>query len=221
MNNIESLKQNGAILHWTGDNGFPILPDGVTVTPNGTFTTQKMKDGRLIYKFDGSTNYISLSDNDAWYFSNGILSYSFWINILNIPTTDFIMVLLSQRYDSSYTQNIAIRRTSGILQLEFVYYNGASFVDRWAVIVLNSNNFYHISYTKSASSLKLYLNGLLIDELATKLTIPNWSAPLLIGANNHTTPNSWFNGNIKDLMIFKKALTQDQIGALMNETFIY
>jgi len=28
-------------------------------------------------------------------------------------------------------------------------------------------------------------------------------------------------GNIKDLMIFKKALTIDQIGALMEETYIY
>ena len=46
--------------------GFMILPDGVTVTPNGTFTTQKMKDGRNIWEFDGSTNYITISDHASW-----------------------------------------------------------------------------------------------------------------------------------------------------------
>ena len=52
----EAKKDLGCVLHWPGQyaesgaydddgnkRGFMILPDGVTVTPTGTFTTQKME----------------------------------------------------------------------------------------------------------------------------------------------------------------------------------
>ena len=57
-----------------GDNGFPILPNGVTITPTGTFTTVKDKDGQTYLKFDGSTNYISLTDVDFLIFHQANLN---------------------------------------------------------------------------------------------------------------------------------------------------
>ena len=91
--NVEALKQNGCVLHWPGSyaesgaydddgnkRGFLILPDGVTVTPNGTFTTQKMKDGRGVWKFDGSTNFVTMSNHSAWEFGSGDFTICYWEN---------------------------------------------------------------------------------------------------------------------------------------------
>ena len=112
--NIEALKQNGCQLWWPGayaesgaydDDGdkcgFLILPDGVTVTPSGTFTTQKMKDGRNVWKFDGSTNYITISDHASWSMFLNDFTIAAWVKFDSIAANKTI---IGQYTDAIYSK---------------------------------------------------------------------------------------------------------------------
>ena len=46
-----------------GANAFPIVPSGVTVTNNGTWTKDDLGNNKSVLRFNGSTNYVSLSFN--------------------------------------------------------------------------------------------------------------------------------------------------------------
>lgn len=227
----EAKKGLGCVLHWSGESaisgtydddgnkrGFLILPDGVTVTPSGTFTTQKMKDGRNIWKFDGSTNYVSLSDHDAWDIWNGDTTITLWIKFNNTLVSS---IILYQAYDANNRWGIFYSST-GYLNLygnvsgsKTFYYQDQTFtplIDTW----------YHITIQRSGSSCIIFVNGIpksvTVDTAFTGTTTIVGS--LEIGRYHVTSV--YANGNIKDLMIFKgKALTQDQIAAIMKETYIY
>lgn len=189
-----------------GDNGFPILPDGVTVTPSGTFTTQKMKDGRNIWKFGDGTKYIVLSANDNLNLETGPYTICGWILFTSITTAVYIL-----------------GRGAGGDPYFDIYYNsvGSSFIAAeltwsWTPVV---NTWYHFAVVRDGTSKSLYINALQIGASQTD-TYNNTLSGLYIGAQY--TANCPNNGHIKDLMIFKgRALTQDQIAAIYKETYIY
>lgn len=199
-----------------GDNGFPILPDGVTVTPSGTFAVQKLKTGLNCYKFDGSTNYISLSDHDAWFFQNADFTICGWIN-LSVVTG--IKVLCSQ-ITSPQTYFEIVYNATGT-KLSFTQYvtnvSKGSFYCTFAPTV---NQQYFITIIRLSSTCKMYINC--VDTPVTTSTafadVSNLTGAFYIGYDTA----DFMNGNIKDLMIFKgNALSLDQLGAIMEETFIY
>lgn len=202
-----------------GDHGFPILPDGVSVTPNGTFTSIKGKDGRNYLKFDGSTNYVSLSDHDAWNFSNQNFTISFWVNHVAIGDNT---VYWHQGVDQTNRVGMAIY--SGYVY--FYVVSGGSIIAEYRYYhSFTAGTWIHISVVRSGSAFMFYVNGGIVS-ITTSTAIgssilPNIPQPLNIGHLFDGTTHRYTNANIKDLMIFKKALSVDQIGALMDETFIY
>lgn len=211
----ESLISQGCVMHFTGNasNGFNILPAGVTVTPNGTFTTSiRGKDGRNYLKFDGDTNHVSLSDNDAWNFGSGDFTICGWLNI-HRNTRGFAFV--RQVYDGS---NYWVAYWDESMN-KLVYTKAVSGTDTGTYMTSFTptlNSWYHVVISKSGSSCLMYINGIFqtVSSLNTWSGTFDFNIVLQIGAGSM--------GYIKDLMIFKgKALTQDQIAALMAETYIY
>lgn len=204
-----------------GDNGFPILPDGVTVTPTGTFTTQKMKDGRNIWKFDGSTNYITLSNNSAFNFGAGDFTICGWIKSRSFVVSN----LLFGNGDASATSasrsiNIKINETDGVV-IVYLYDTSATLTSIITTYACAINIWYHISVIRFSNVIYIYVNDQLVHTQVYTATLQTPTTIFGIGSLG-LYPTSRMNGNIKDLMIFKgKALTQDQIAAIMAETYIY
>jgi len=199
-----------------GDNGFPILPYGVTVTPNGTFTVQKLKNGINCYKFDGSTNYISLSDNDAWNFGSGDFTISSWILTTSLTNSN----ALYGQNSSDQSSGSTFSNISNAGKFRFNYFNGGSAITVSSNATLVTSTFYFVTVVRSGSNLYIYINSILDSTFVISGTIVNTSTSFCIGRSGDTTLY-YMIGNIKDLMIFKKALTQDQIGSIMAETYIY
>lgn len=198
-----------------GDNGFLILPDGVTVTPSGTFTTQKMKDGRNIWAFDGSTNYITISDHASWSMFLNDFTIAAWIKFDSIVANRTII----GQYTDANNQWFVRWTTGNLLQL-FGVISGTSTFSFTCPMTPVAGTWYHVVVQRSGSSCIIYINGVaqtVTQSAAFSATATNIAAVLSIG----NIYSEYQAGNTKDLQIFTKALTMDQVSALYQETYIY
>ena len=224
----EAKKQLGCVLHWSGEiavsgtydddgnkRGFLILPDGVTVTPNGTFAVQKMKDGRNIWKFDGSTNYITISDHASWSMFLNDFTIVGWVKFDSIAANKIIIGQYADANNQWYLQ----WTTGNIIQLYGITSSTARF-DFSCPLTAVTNTWYHIVVQRSGSSCIMYINSVaqtVTQTTAFSATATDIAAVLSIGKID----TGYQAGNVKDLQIFTKALTMDQIAAIMAETYIY
>jgi len=82
----------------------------------------------------------------------------------------------------------------------------------------NTGTWYYITVVRSGTDCLIYINA--VFNFTTVIvafgTIPNYAAPLTIGMTSPLT--AFHNGNIKDLMIFTRALSLPEIKLLMNRT---
>jgi len=204
------------ILWYTGElstsDAFPIIPAGVTVTPAGTFENPlDLGNNKSIVTFNGSTNYLSLADNDAWDFVNSNFSGSFWIRLGSISqSADFLYQFQESSYYYLFYWNHAYNRLAITCHegdtYRFSYYCEPSF---------STNTWYHIVIMRYNDTCIMYING--ISKTITTLTAFNDSVALagsfVIGHEAY-----YLNGNIKDLMIFNRTLTEAEIVEIMIHT---
>lgn len=222
---VPSLFEN-CILWWTGCelNEFPIIPSGVTITNNGTWKKDNLGNNKSVMKFDGSSNYISLSDNNAWdiglsnepftigiwfkstYISN-IQCLLYFINNMDWSATGIQWILHTEQQGSSgdykYLNFAKYRALGDHYILDDTNYPSS------AIVVDGNWNFIVINYNGTMYS--IYNNGVLCGSKITDPVQLTSATKFTIGFN--------LNGSLKDLMIFKgRALTQPEITTLMRLT---
>ena len=164
--------------------------------------------------FDGSTRYISLSDNDAWNIFGSDFTIAFWIRT---PVVAQDKRLMGQYVSSSNFWQITWN--GGNRCVINCYTSGsARFVYAMTWSGFTINEWHHWTIQRSGSSLLWYADGMSLS-ITTHIAwngTTNIAAPLTIGQASNLTYGS---GNFKDLMIWKgRALTQDEIKLLMNRT---
>lgn len=229
----QSLIGLGCVCHWPGQyaesgvydddgnkRGFNILPDGVTVTSTETFAVQKMKDGRNVLVFNGTSNYVSVGDHESWNFGSGDYTICGWVNIQS--TTAGIQLIF--QYQSGYKQHY-FSVSKSLNQLVYCYADGVGYpIDITLNYTFDSGwHFCALIRNKTTGQITLKVNNS-ATTVSNNIDVPNISGPLLI--NGYITSGGNFlyggSGNIKDLMIFKgRSLSVDQLSAIMSETYIY
>lgn len=226
MVNIDSLIQNECKLWFHGDSSssFLIKPDGVTITPNGTFNINVLKDNSKCLVYDGSTNYIILSANSAWSF--GISDFTVCLWFKSNTTTQWHTIIGntidpgSVGVSTSWRLGINHGNTSGYISLT----KGSAALYSHTTPV--NDNKWHFVVLKSTSRIAT----LYIDLMPPAITYDMTTIPLnFTDVNTLTFMACNFSpggigditpGSIRHPMIFKKALTMDQIGAIMEATYI-
>jgi hypothetical protein len=192
---------------------FPIIPTGVTVTNNGTFTKDDLGNNKSVLKFDETNNYISLSDITAWNFFNSDCTVSFWLRANAIEHQCFH---ISQLVDvntyigigyASGPKFTVVGKVSGVTKFDYDIMGVTPTVGTWM----------HVIAIRSGSSLIFYKDG--VSQTVTTNTAFNESvdiaASLTVGYSGYYYGTT---GNIKDLMIFTRALSLPEIKLLMNRT---
>lgn len=215
------------VLWWQGRDqtslGFPILPAGVTVTPNGSWTDLTTDVTRSVKNFTSSNlNRIVLSDNDAWNFGSGSLSICYWVKWTYI--TGYAQGIVTQRY--KYNSNIALDcyiESNAKMHL-FVYTCTSSpKLGMEDTSTFPLNEWHYINFIKDGDVAYYYKDGNFVDSATTTgFTQCDSTRPLVIGAleaSGNFLIYNHFDGNIKDLMIYKgRALTQPEIIEIMRLT---
>jgi hypothetical protein len=209
---FNSLMQN-CVCWFTGleTTEFPILPSGVTVTPSGTFTKTDLGNNRQVLNFDGSTNAIDLSDNDAWACfddSTGAVVCG-WIKHAVFSTN---RALVYQAQDGSNYWQILFNASLNRIYL----YGVLAGVDKYNYYCSHTptvGQWYHIAVVKSGSTCLIYVDGSPQSvTITTAFTgTSNNTGVFRLGASH--------NGQLKDVFVFKgRALSATEINLLMDRT---
>ncbi len=196
---------------------FPIIPSGVTVTNNGTFTKMSLGNNKQVLNFDGSTNYVSLTDNDAWAMFEGDFTITGWFRFPN--RTQHYGILSQAPNKGAYW--CYLFNSNGNVQLTGYAVDGSAVINfhHFCNCPTDDNIWYYVSIQRYGTSCLIYINGVSqsVTTGQTWRNTSNFASPLIIGSN--IPYNYYLNGNIKDLMIYKgRALTQPEIKLLMNRT---
>ena len=217
---IPNLFSN-CVLWWDGENetvdGFPIIPSEVTPTPAGTWSNPlDLGTNKIIKTFDGSTNYIMLSDNAAWNIQPDDFTLMGWFRFDAINKNQTLMGQHTEAGGADNYMFLGWYPTSNI-----IYFEGkAGGTVNWnytAPLTASATTWYHIVVIKSGTSCLMCVNGSAISVTVGQAwrNTTDLSGYWIIGRSTAT----YLKGNIKDLLIYKgRALSLPEIKLIMNRT---
>ena len=177
-----------------------------------TLITSGQKLGTGAYSFDGTDDYVILTDVGT----NGIdttgdLSIVGWINL---NATNANQAIISNDSNSSSAGiNLYVHSSN---QLRFGGGSAGTQVTG-ATGKFTAGTWYHVAVVKSGANCSLYVDGVQDGSTQTDWTTIDGQAQATIGAQySGSAYGDDFNGKIDDLAIYKRALTTTEIGKLAN-----
>lgn len=184
-------------------------------TVNGaTLATDRFGNSDSAYEFDGSTNYISITNNPTINIKTAASStISFW---LKHATQNNAKYMISKYKGSFGEPSYAIGTGSNGDSYSWHEFTASNGIQSRGNIDLNDNQWHHITNVfKSGESVSLYVDGVLDVQHATAHTgsISNLR-DLTIGCGSNIAQH--YNGDIDDIKIYNKALTLQEIQNLYN-----
>jgi hypothetical protein len=189
--------QTSLLMHFNGTNGSTTMTDSsknnLTVTSNnGTaITTAQSKFGGSSVLFDGTNDYLSISNNTALNLSGGSYTIEFWIR----PSGNYANynAIIAKRISGTGTTawEVYLRITTGYLS----YYNGTEYVSS---VTPTANVWSHIAAVYNGSTINLYLNG--VNVLSTAVGNSDVDAPIYIGS---FSTSEYYVGYLDELRITK------------------
>jgi hypothetical protein len=189
----------------SSSNQFLITRNGNTT--QGTFSPFS-QSGHSVY-FDGTGDYLSLADNEAWTLGSSDFSLEFWIYPTVIPADQYPGVI---GHRSSYTVSngwcISINLANSIAFAYSTSGDGSAtqtgiFVSITATELLAKWS--HIVVTRSGNQFRMFINGQLRGTLTSSGTIFNSTAPVVIGRLENQDGN-YFTGYISNVRLVKGSI---------------
>lgn len=189
-----------------------------------TLTTNQLGQANKAYNFS-DTKYISLSSftfPPEFYTAAAKSTFSFWLKMSD----------MTAGYQSNFITKDGHGKTEFVIMKHWwsnkVYvYLGAA--DQSALITAFSaplliNNWYHITvvidYTLSSQRVKIYLNGLPSGNSASAAAVimTQNDALLTIANNNRNAYNYGLRGDMSDVRIYNRALSDTEVSQLWSAT---
>ena len=183
-------------------------------TAQGGLTYTTGKSGNA-FTFNGTNAYVSLPNNSLNF--TGDFSVSLWVN----RTTAAVCMIFNNWYNGATPYGWYIYMVNGTIS--FLLGNGTAIpiCNFNSTYSLATNNWYLLTVTKSATSAKLYLNGVLNNSsvLSSSIAYTTTHYPS-IGAAKYDTGLPLFhmdNGSrIDETNIWNKELTATEVTELYN-----
>jgi len=152
-------------------------------------------------EFNGTSDYIQL--NDAFSHTNHTIAA--WVYANDDSVTDSI-------FDARDANDDGFR----IVQLNDILYYDLNAGNLPASV--SENNWYFAVGTYDGTTQKLYVDGSLISSQAISTTT-NTTTAARIGARSHTSPASYWEGNLANVAIWNRALSSDEINSIMWKSY--
>ena len=183
------------LLHCDGTDGSTTFTDssigGKTVTANGSaqIDTAQFKFGGASGLFNGSTDYLSLSDHADFDFGTGDFTVDFW---LRVKTDNTHLPFITR----NNTTDFVITKQSGT---RTVHLGGTqSTFGAWSPTL---DTWYHIAVVRSGTNLYWFENGVQQGSTATNAGNANSTVDLYIGRN--VSLGTYFTGWFDEIRIVK------------------
>lgn len=193
--------RNGYIKDYSGNNNYGRIYLG---------SSPKYIEQEKQYEFDGN-NYIKIQNNQSLNLSNE-LTIMAWVNPYIFKDHGTILTK-----DQSYYLQVHLDGSIAV----YTYWNNNGIIGSslytYSEQKIILNEWSHITYVENKDGQRfIYINGLLdkIDVAKSGIWVNNYD--VFIGMQNGITRP--FNGKIKDVRIYNKQLSQNQIKQLYNQT---
>jgi hypothetical protein len=224
-NPLAANLMNGLVGYWPFcGNANDESGNGNNGTVNGaTLTSDRFGNVDAAYSFDGNGDYIRISHSNELRLS-GNFSISAWVSPSNLNTFNSILSKASndQTFVSGWVWGYS--NFSQPAQLHFQgspLFTNVSISNLGNSLSLNSWKNVIVTYDSTASILKYYLDNIQIDSFLISYDFTNSLLDLFIGnhfQNNDPSlqvqTNGGFWGQIDDIGIWNRALTQNEITQL-------
>lgn len=211
---VPTYVPNNGLLGWWPFTGSAndLSGNGNNGTVNGaTLTTDRFGLSNQAYNFNGVSNYIQI---DSSILNNVNLSHSisFWFNA---GYTGHTIDIINDRFGSSYDIKYRFSIDS-INQGRLTYFNYKSPGTSNQILtptVINNNQWYNaiLTYDQANSKAIIYINGIVVDSLNAVFLQNTNSNPTTIGRLTGPVTHYYFNGEIDDIGMWNRALTQQEI----------
>jgi hypothetical protein len=187
-----------------------------------TLTLDRFGNQNNAYSFNGINNYIEIPNSSNLNFGISSLTVSVWVKLNNYQQSIIFgkeKNTAPDGYQFRIEANAPISGTIGYA--EGVFNNG---MPRWLATTntLTLNTWYNIIIIKNGTLYQLYLNGQLNDNLQS-ITLLDQSSNLnniILGAESAaagTDKLEFFNGNLDDVRLYNRVLSNGEIQQLYHE----
>ncbi|MCC7415577.1 MAG: hypothetical protein IT176_00435, partial [Acidobacteria bacterium] len=189
-------------------------PGAHTGTSTGGVTlglSSAIADGNTAASFDGSNDYVTMGDVDAFDFTTA-LAVEAWVQFSGTSGWDATYGPIVSKYGNEGGYFLIRDFQSGKIRWQGSGTNGASRFALWYNTLLNNGAWHHIvgTFSTASQTAALYVDGALVGSTTGSANpLASTSHPFQIGAwHNGDT----FGGQIDDVAVYDHALTASQIG---------
>lgn len=237
-NRLRVIADSGLVAYWPLDGNLnEYASDGTVTKPatiNGDVTTAQGRygAGSSAYAFDGVDDYISVATGSAdTHFNTGNFSVALWVRpaATQLESTgsprdyDLVTNWFAGQYDFSVRYHNEISSANTIPpqtpgQLIFLRWDGTVSPYCISGIRIDDGNYHHVVAQKYGSLLVMYIDGKKVCSVADTVGTINLAnvGPVRIGARPGTNENE-FTGNLSDVRIYKRALSEGEINELAQD----
>jgi len=190
-----------SLLHMDGADASTTFTDesGKTVTANGNvqIDTAQSKFGGASGLFDGTGDYLSLSDSADWYFATGDFTIDFWVRFNSLAN--------NQAFYNQYVDGNNEARLFWVTTNLLVFQNytgGVATIDVQKSWTPSTGTWYHVALVRSGNDFKFFIDGTQIGTTVTDSSeVTNFSAGIEIGRSDAGASN--LNGWLDEFRISK------------------
>jgi hypothetical protein len=192
---------------------------------NATLTADRFGSPNSAYHFNGIDNYMQILNSLS--LNPSQISICAWVRVTGFyygpchsnriimkgnadytPTGNYRLT-----FDDSYYTNGANCSNSipDTLRENFSGVNARNITGSF----LNKNEWYFLVYTYDGTTARLYQNSKLVDSLHAPLSFTNGD-DLFFGRLNNVDFPYWFNGDLDEVRIYNRAISQKEVRKLAN-----
>ena len=218
---VPSYVPTSGLVGWWGFNGNAQdgSGNGNHGTVNGaTLTTDRFGLANASYYFDGINDFILVPDDSTLDLTSSF-TISSWFNSSSFGIVNMIISKHDASLGNSGTYTLGLWQAgSQLVNFQATpNFNASTYPGINGQVNTNTWRNFVVTYNKSIDILSYFIDGNLIFSTNIIFTIQNNTQPVRIGANYHN-PNiiNLFNGEIDDIGMWNRVLTQQEITNLYN-----
>lgn len=208
-----------AVGYWRmGESSGSTAHDSTTNANNGTYSNVTLAqsgalstggDSDTAAGFNGSSSNVSVPDNSSLEITKQ-LTLECWINYSMSDGTGApgIITKDDRIHVSGYGLYAAFDANQN---LEFMLNLNGTSQPLTSTNSYNDGQWHYVVATYDGTKMKLYVDGSLVDQRDATGTIGTNTHPLMIGAFDGTSTDTYFNGKIDDAAVYNYALTAAQV----------
>ncbi|UCE39280.1 MAG: right-handed parallel beta-helix repeat-containing protein [Thermoplasmata archaeon] len=215
---IDGINRTGLVGNWRMDEGrweginSDVRDSGIFenhgFTNGSADTTNDAKMGRAGY-FDGVNDFVGVPESSSLNITSDI-TISVWVKPEGAQDNHDAIVHKFSGFAGNY-MGYRIRTQPGF-QPQFEYGDGTPVISNIYGPILSPDQWYHIVAQKEGTTLRMYVNGVLVNSATGSASIAGTPIDLFIGFSDYNT--QYFKGVIDEVAIYDSALTESEIAGL-------